>query len=476
MSETIRSNSDSNSASARRAKQSWGLAAAGLLFTVAVGLVAWVEMSTWRQMERLREDLGAANLESFFLGAHLREGVLRMNGALFRFQLSEDEAERESFYRDAKTLSGRMVHTKSLLTTDAERQLLEEIEKTFAVYRRDMEAYLDRGIRGIRKDTASILNRQLSEQSQPLVGLADKLVQAQQTALNRFLGSSQAALVSMQRLLALSVLLLIVFVGSVAALLHRIKVAPLQARLSASEEIIERQEKLASLGVLAAGVAHEVRNPLTAIKFRLFSLKKSLPDSLADHEDLNVVHGEINRLERIVKDFLQFARPSEPELADMPVAGLLQDVKDLLGPELDKRSIHLTVEPFDSVMIHADRQQLQQVLINLVQNAADSIAHRGSITLRARQGASSALNQSQPMVTIEVIDTGKGMSHAVEKRLFDPFFSTKEGGTGLGLPIAARIVEKHGGFIQYLTQPNLGTTFSIVLPKIPSNESAPASN
>jgi signal transduction histidine kinase len=310
-----------------------------------------------------------------------------------------------------------------------------------------------------------LLRDQLAARSAPLLALADKLVQAQHVALNRFFTSSGAALGTMQTMLVVSLILFTALVGSAAALMYRVFVAPLRVKLSQSQAIIERQEKLASLGVLAAGVAHEIRNPLTAIKFRLFSLKKALPEGFAENEDVVVINSEINRLERIVKDFLQFARPSQPEMKPVTVEGLLQEVHDLLRPELERKSIQLKLDVGDAALVRADRQQIQQVLINLVQNAADSIGQNGAITLRSRQGDASALKPAQPVVLIEVADTGKGIPPEVEKRIFDPFYSTKEGGTGLGLSIASRIVEKHGGFIQYLTQLNEGTTFSLVLPK-----------
>src|SRR4030095_11212217 len=105
--------------------------------------------------------------------------------------------------------------------------------------------------------------------------------------------------------------------------------------------------------------------------------------------------------------------------------------------------------------------------INLVQNAADAIGHNGTVTLRARVDRAHLSNHETDVVVLEVSDTGKGISPDVEKRLFDPFFSTKESGTGLGLSIAARIVEKHGGMLQYKTRVNYGTTFGIVLPCLP---------
>jgi signal transduction histidine kinase len=248
-------------------------------------------------------------------------------------------------------------------------------------------------------------------------------------------------------------------------------ITPLRLQLSESQAIIQRQEKLAALGGLAAGVAHEIRNPLTAIKFRLFSLRKSLGALESENEDANVIADEINRLERIVKDFLQFARPSEPELVDLPVSRLLEEVRDLLRSQLEKAAIRLNLEAANGLWVRADAQQLKQVLINLVQNAAESIGRDGTITLRGVKDRDSLGGASMPVAVIEIADTGKGIPPEVRKRLFDPFFTTKEGGTGLGLPIAARIVEKHGGELRYETQVNRGTTFKLLMPRVGDHES-----
>jgi signal transduction histidine kinase len=115
--------------------------------------------------------------------------------------------------------------------------------------------------------------------------------------------------------------------------------------------------------------------------------------------------------------------------------------------------------------IQVDPEQIKQVLINLVQNAADSIAHDGTITLRARQDRKPLSNGETDVVILEVTDTGKGIPPEIEKRLFDPFFTTKDTGTGLGLSIAAGIVQNHGGALQYQTHVHHGTTFGIVLPQ-----------
>jgi signal transduction histidine kinase len=177
------------------------------------------------------------------------------------------------------------------------------------------------------------------------------------------------------------------------------------------------------------------------------------------------VEREILRLEKIVNGFLQFARPAEPELASLPADLPLQEVQVLLAEPLSKANIQLVREESTPLLIQADAAQIKQVLINLVQNAAESMNGSGTITLRTRQDRKRLARNETDVVILEVADTGKGIAPEVERRLFDPFFTTKETGTGLGLSIAARIIEKHGGDLEYQTQPNHGTTFRVVLPQ-----------
>ena len=173
---------------------------------------------------------------------------------------------------------------------------------------------------------------------------------------------------------------------------------------------------------------------------------------------------EIIRLEHIVKDFLQFARPSEPQFTVLDAGQPLRDVQTLMQPGLEKSAIKLEVGEVVAAQIRVDPQQIKQVLINLVQNGADSIGHDGTITLRARRDEKRLNGRPTDVVVLEVSDTGAGIPPGAEKRLFDPFFTTKEYGTGLGLPIAARIVEKNLGALQYQTQAERGATFGVIFP------------
>jgi len=249
-------------------------------------------------------------------------------------------------------------------------------------------------------------------------------------------------------------------------------VAPLRRQLLETQMLAERQEKLASLGVLAAGVAHEIRNPLMAIKLRAYLLRQNLEDGAPAGEDVTVIDNEITRLERIVSDFLLFARPGDPNLTTMAPDALLSEVRELLAPELAKNHVALVVESgADASAIRADPQQLKQVLINLVRNAAESIASHGRVTLRTRRDRLQMAGEAREVVVIEVEDTGAGIPTEIQQRLFDPFFTTKPTGTGLGLSIAMRILERHGGTLQFQTEPGNGTTFGMVLP-VDSNQRA----
>ncbi len=226
----------------------------------------------------------------------------------------------------------------------------------------------------------------------------------------------------------------------------------------------ERSEKLASLAGFAAGVAHEIRNPLTAVKARLYTLQKRLAKDSPEAADAQFIDEEINRLERIVRDFLKSARPGDPLLAPISPAELLREVRELMAAECRRSAIRLTIPAAVQTPVLADRQQMKQVLINLVRNAAESIGRGGRIMLRARPvQVGFGAEHTRDAICLEVQDTGRGIPPEVQPKLFDPFFTTKPGGTGLGLAIARRIINRHGGTLRFETSAK-GTVFRVVLP------------
>jgi signal transduction histidine kinase len=448
------------------------LAAMAMLIVILVAAIVWIKTATWNRAREIQQEFGGVQTKAFYLGTHLQGSVWKLNGRLLRFQLAEDATERDSFQREARELTEWIAQTQPQLVTPEERELAQQVQEAFGRYLTETSPLLEKGVRPVRKDSAAVVYQQIVEKSDPLLQVCERLVERQDAALAQHFAASGTSLGALRRLMQFSTLLLLVCTAAIAFLAYRAVVAPLRLELGESQQTVARQEKLASLGTLAAGVAHEIRNPLTAIKFRLFSFQKELPDAYAEHEDITVIHGEIDRLERIVEDFLQFARPSEPQLSEIVAGEILQRVHDLLKGSLEKQGIALKIDNPQPAKLSADPQQLQQVLINLVQNAAESIGRDGTITLRATPGVDNAAGKAKPVVVFEVVDTGKGIPPETEQRIFDPFFSTKEGGTGLGLPIAARIAEKHGGSIHYQSHSKRGTTFSLLLPRITDDANA----
>jgi signal transduction histidine kinase len=163
---------------------------------------------------------------------------------------------------------------------------------------------------------------------------------------------------------------------------------------------------------------------------------------------------------------LEFARPSEPEVLRVPAERIVEAVHHLLAPQLEKRGVALHLETGGPTWVQVDTQQIKQVLINLIQNAAQSIERSGTIRLRVKPDTAEIAGRVRPAAIFQVVDTGKGIPPEVHQRIFDPFFTTKDGSSGLGLAIAARIVEKHGGLLRFETQLNRGTTFEVVVPRI----------
>ena len=248
------------------------------------------------------------------------------------------------------------------------------------------------------------------------------------------------------------------------ALYERIVVAPLREKLIEDNTAIEHQKKLDHFARLAIGLAHEIRNPLTAINVRLFTLQKSMSKGTGEHNDAALIRDEIDRLEQILKNFLKLARPSEPKFVTLTAEPTLREVQEFFEPQLQPQGIQLKLDSMASTPFQADPLQLKQVLINLIQNAADSIGREGTITLRARPAEGRRNGQIGGSIVLEVEDTGTGIAPEVQERLFDPFFSTKENGTGLGLPIAAKIIDQHQGRLDFETRLGHGSVFRIILP------------
>jgi len=439
------------------------IALIGTMLCLAV-LVVLAASTSWVRSRDVRRHFERIESESLLYDTErLRALILNTTETLLTFEVTDRQEDRQKFDEGHKELGVWIESTKAALMTDDERAIFEEIYAAYNHYMAESTALADANPIEEPKEVMVDRFAQIQHASDQLLTLTNKLANVRREALGQAIRKSERSVVILQQVIFSSLLGFIVLTAWGAHVIYRDTIAPLKLKLVETREIAERQEKLASLGVLAAGVAHEIRNPLTAIKARLFTQKKALVSGTPAYTDGEFIAQEISRLERIVRDFLAFARPAPLQRETISSSALFGQVRELLEPQLKENAIELAVEPGET-RLEIDSQQVRQVLINLVQNAADSIGENGHIKLRSRSAKIALSEHIRQAVVLEVEDDGKGIPTEVQQRLFDPFFSTKANGTGLGLSIAARIAQQHGGALRYQTQLNRGTTFGIILP------------
>jgi two-component system sensor histidine kinase HydH len=227
------------------------------------------------------------------------------------------------------------------------------------------------------------------------------------------------------------------------------------------EERVSRSERLAALGSLAAGVAHEIRNPLSSIKgFAQFFLKKNPPGS-ADQKYSEVMIQEVERLDRVISSLLDYAKPKEPVKEKTSFADIIDRCIALIKDDAQAKGVEVAVEIEEGIPpVPVDRDQITQVLLNIALNGLDAMQNGGRLAIHCFMG------EEEKSIVVEIADTGHGIPSKELPRIFDPFYTTKKTGTGLGLAIAHRIVENHGGTLAVKSTGKAGTTFRIVLPRI----------
>jgi len=235
-----------------------------------------------------------------------------------------------------------------------------------------------------------------------------------------------------------------------------------QSELEKSREYLLQSEKMALVGKLAAGTSHSIRNPLTSVKMRLFSLSRSLDLDNDQKEDFDVISKEIGHIDNIVQNFLEFSRPPRLELQSVSLSDIVDQTVQLLRHRLESYEVSVTIQRSKKLpKIQADPEQLKEVLVNIVVNACEAMENGGTIVLREEEGFIESLGR---VVIISINDNGPGIPEDILKKIFEPFFTTKEEGTGLGLSIATRIVEEHRGWLDVRFEEGQGTTFIITMP------------
>jgi len=300
----------------------------------------------------------------------------------------------------------------------------------------------------------------LSVDDEDLAEFLRETLEGEDTVLDREFGLESAG---STRLLAVSVSPLVSRGRIEGAIVHLVDITDKRRK----EAQLRRAESLASLTTLAAGVAHEIKNPLGSISIHMQLIRRALQgkdevESSAIERHLGIVDEEIDRLNKIVVDFLFAVRPMDVHLREGDPGALVDETAEIMRPEAEAAGIEIEARKGEDLpLVLLDDRLMKQALLNLVKNALAAMPGGGRLVLSAER------REDEVLVSVE--DNGSGIAEENLPKIFEPYFTTKENGTGLGLTITFKIVKEHGGEITVKSRPGQGSTFTIALP-VPQKE------
>jgi signal transduction histidine kinase len=227
--------------------------------------------------------------------------------------------------------------------------------------------------------------------------------------------------------------------------------------------------RLSAISRLTGGVAHEIKNPLNAMALHLEVLKNKLQQDGVQHSEIEVIGREISRLDRVVKTFLDFTRPVDPAMRTLNLTEIVRQVASLVQPEANRRGIQVSVEVCDNhVAIQGDEDLLKQAILNVVNNGIEAMERDGRLRIRLERAGDEAL--------LSIADSGPGIPPEVRDKIFNLYFTTKSGGSGIGLAMTFRVVQLHNASIDFESSPEEGTVFRLRFPAASDEETAGVSN
>lgn len=471
------------------------LLASLVLTTLGGGLV-----TIWHTeaMDGLISSLIDKNVASFQAAEELETSLLMQRGLVTYYFLDGDPEWLKQLEKSKQSFSSWLRKAHKSAYTEAMEEILNQIESQYLRYI-EMKEEVVRLYKAGKREEGAAGHPEVRRQFAVLFDLCERYKLIHEYTISRARTESQArarfinsfALVAMPLVVILGVLLAYILIKQILEPIHRLALEanPLPAGTSAPDEVkalshrvhslledvdqaqtqLERSqehllqaEKWALVGKLAAGVAHSIRNPLTSVKMRLFSLGRSLTLTPLQQEDFEVISEEMRHLNAIIRNFLEFSRPPKLKMQQISPSDVVDQALQLLKHRLELYEVKVEVQRREKLpQIWADPEQLKEVLVNLVVNACEAMVGGGTITIQEEERVQEPLGH---VAVLKVRDTGPGIPAAIQDKVSQPFFSTKEEGTGLGLSIAIRIIEDHGGRLDLQSQEGRGATFSITLP------------
>lgn len=471
-----------------------------LLIALVITTIGGGLVTLWHNaaMDSLLNSLMEKNVASYHAAEELQTALLQQKGYLTYYFLDGNPAWLKEIGHYNRTFEDWLEKARKSAYTEAMQEIIAQIDAQYHQYVIARERVISLYREGQREGGAK-LHWEIRQQFVDILNLCQRYKLTHEFAISRVRTESQArarfinafALVAVPMVAVLGVLLAYILIkqilgpirqlalstapaspgrrvpDEVEALSSRVHsliedVDQAQIELERSQEHLLQSGKWAMVGKLAAGVAHSIRNPLTSVNMRLFSLKRSLAMSSSQQEDFEVISEEIRHIDSIVRNFLEFSRPPKLKVQRVSPSDVVNMTLVLLRYRLESYEVEVKlIRDHRLPKIWADPDQLKEVLVNLVLNACEVMVNGGVITIREEENLEPPLG---PAVVIRVSDNGPGIPESVQDKVFQPFFSTKEEGTGLGLSIATRIIEDHGGRLELESRKNEGATFIISLP------------
>lgn len=476
-----------------------------LIMLVLAGGVITI-LYTYR-LHRVTNELLVKEIANLQSARELEVLLFRMRGLTLNYLLDGDAQRLEIFDGEKRSFQARLESIQPAEQSKEERQILQALSSEFSVYANDHQMGLDLHRRGKLVEARAKLLYMSRAGFDALYGncqayskVSENAIKAMQIQVDRtnrivrwimyglgaggvLLGGLMSWVIARGLMKPIYELVLKVRGAAGDELIEHMNVRPsadledldrhvhalidrvnaTTADLEKHRRLLLRSEKLAALGKVTAGVAHEIRNPLTAIKMLIYSLREDLATTDDKREDLAVIMKEIERLEKIVATFLEFARPPDPQFAPVEINAVVQETLALLAARLRQHDITVIENyRFAGGPINADAGQIKQVVMNLALNALDAMPTGGVLKIET-----SALTDAAPDpagAQIRVIDSGPGIPPEILENLFDPFVTGRKDGTGLGLSIAQQIITRHGGWIEASNDPAGGALFVVSLP------------
>lgn len=477
-----------------------------LVFAMLAGLAAvsvggGVSALWWAdRTEAMLAGVFDEDMLAFRAADRLAASLVAQKGLASSFALDADPRWLEEMAANQRQFAAWLERARGVPGDDVGRALLDQIASGYERYAAERDEVLGLYVRGDRQQ-AALLHRGVRVQFHVLHGLCEqfkarhveRMERAAEEARGRLRVVRAATLAAVPLALALAGVLAVfvarqllapirqlaremdsrdrsepLLLGEVKDLGRKVRdlldnVDQTQSKLRKSREQMAQAEKWAMTGKLAAGVAHSIRNPLTSVKIRLFSLGRSLALSPEQTEDFTVISEEIGHIDNIARNFLEFSRPPKLKVQRVSLSDVVDLTAQLTRHRLESYEIPLTVHRSGRLPeIAGDPDQLKEVLANLVFNACEAMGHAGGgITLSEELGFADPLGK---VAVVRVADTGPGIPADMLEAVFQPFVSSREEGAGLGLSIARRIVEEHGGWLTVRSRPGEGATFTLTLP------------